>query len=244
VESVLDKLWRKAGPREVTTLRFKIGDAFPAADPVARFITVIAMMSNDWLRLIADMMELDDADPDAPAKRVMSFRQQAALHHEAADFITDAERRFPGVKAFIEGLEQEAQDECAQVTGGIDPRSPHYLGDWLADHRNVTFHYPEMHPDKAAHGKEEILQALRDAATLEGTITARDSFGTVRFGFADDVAVQWLPDVETQVHLIEQLRESVLALARFAQRAAGAYLRSRPEGTSTIETDDGPASAA
>jgi len=163
----------------------------------------------------------------------MSFRQQAALHHEAADFITDAERRFPDVKAFIEGLEQEAQDECAQVTGGIDPKSPHYLGDWLADHRNVTFHYPEMHTDKAAHGKEEILQALRDAATLEGTITARDSFGTVRFGFADDVAVQWLLDVETQVHLIEQLRESVLALARFAQRSAGAYLRSRPEGDRT-----------
>src|SRR4051812_13752055 len=130
----------------------------------------------------------------------MSFRQQAALHHEAADFITDAERRFPDVRAFIEGLEQEAQDECAQVTGGIDPKSPHYLGDWLADHRNVTFQYPEMHTDKAAHGKEEILQALRDAAPLEGTITARDSFGPVRFGFPDNVAGRGVPGLETAGH--------------------------------------------
>jgi hypothetical protein len=32
----------------VTTVRFKIGAAFPAEDPVARFVTALAMMSNDW----------------------------------------------------------------------------------------------------------------------------------------------------------------------------------------------------
>lgn len=185
----------------MTTLRFKIGEAFPAGDPVARFITIVALMSNDWLRLIEDMMALEDANPDAVGRRIMSFRQQAALHDEAARFIADARRRFPAVDEFIKHLDADAQAECERVTGGVDPKSGHYLGDWLADHRNVTFHYPEMHPDKAAHGKEEIMQALQEAASLEGTITFEEHFGSTRFGFADEVAVQWLPDGQTQAHL-------------------------------------------
>jgi hypothetical protein len=42
---------------------FKIGDTFPADDPVARFVTVLAMISNDWQRLAQRMIELDDARP-------------------------------------------------------------------------------------------------------------------------------------------------------------------------------------
>jgi hypothetical protein len=225
----------------MTTIRFtRIGDVFRAEDPVARFVTVVAMMSNDWVRLMEDMLALDDDAPDATARRIMSFRQQAALHDEAARFIADARRRFSQIDAFIQTLEQDARDECDQITGGIDPKSPHYHGDWLTDHRNVTFHYPETHPDKAAHGKEEISEALKAAAELEGTVTFGQGLGSVRFGFADEIAVQWLPDVENEVHLIETLRESVMALARFAQRAVGAYLESRPDGTYTVEADSGP----
>jgi hypothetical protein len=216
------------------TIRFNIGEAFPASDPVARFITVVGMVSNDWLRLVNEMVAIDDEDPDGAGRRVMSFRQQAALHHEAAEFIMSARRRFPEIEAFITGLADEAQRECAQVTGGVDPRSPDYLGDWLGDHRNVTFHYPELHPEKAAHGQEEISEALSKAADLEGTITMDEKFGTVRFEFADQVVVQWLP-TPTEKEQVAALRESVMALGRFAQRAAQAYLESRPEGTITRE---------
>jgi hypothetical protein len=221
-----------------TTLRFKIGDAFPADDPVARFITVLAMMSNDWLRTTQYLLEIEDGSDDEGGRRLMFFRQQASLHHEAASFVVDARRRFPEIAAFIDGLPEIARDECAQIVGGIDPKSPHYHGDWLADHRNVTFHYPELHPDKAAHGAEEIHEALAEAADIESTITAGDYFGSVRFGFADDVVVQWLPDVDTDAReVLSQLRDAVLALARFVQRAARAYLESRPDGTFTVEPD-------
>ncbi len=57
----------------------------------------------------------------------------------------------------------------------------------------------------------------------------------MRFNFADEVAVQWLPDVEAQVHLIERLRDAVMALARFVQRAAHTYLASRPAGTVVLD---------
>jgi hypothetical protein len=221
------------------TLRFKIGDAFPAGDPVARFITVLAMMSNDWMRSARYLLEIQDGSHDEGGRRLMLFRQQASLHHEAASFIVDARHRFPAIDAFLDGLPEIARVELAQIAGGVDPKSPHYHGDWLANHRNVTFHYPEMHPDKAAHGAEEVYVALTTAAGIESTITVGDDFGSVRFGFADDVVVQWLPDVETEARdILSELREAVLALARFVQRASRAYLEGRPQGTFTVEGDD------
>jgi hypothetical protein len=44
-----------------TTLRFKIRDAFPA---VARFITVLALMSNDWTRSAQYWLEIEDGSED------------------------------------------------------------------------------------------------------------------------------------------------------------------------------------
>ena len=163
------------------TIRFRIGDAFPAGDPVARFITVLAMMSNDWLRSNAEMQALDDDTSDAAGHRLMPFRQQASPHHDAATFVANARRRFPEVDGFIQSLPQEAQDECARVVGGIDPGSTHYHGDWLADHRHVTFHYANMHPEAAAHGEEELADALGRACRHRGSISMETSSGA----FAD-----------------------------------------------------------
>jgi hypothetical protein len=192
------------------------------------------MMSNDWLRLIDDMLALEKStDSDKGGRRISLFRQQASLHHEAATFIRDARRRFPVVDKFIRGLSAKARDECDQVVGGIAPASPYYHGEWLADHRNVTFHYPEMHPERAKHGKEEITEALQSAADLESSIEDEGRFDSVRFHFADEVGVQWIPEGPDQKATLENLRESVMALSRFAQRAAQAYMESRPEGTFT-----------
>jgi hypothetical protein len=169
----------------MATIRFeKIGEAFPASDPVARFVTVLAMVSNDANRSMDELLDVEDGPPDSGARRMMLFRQQASFFFEAATFIGEASSRFNEVRDFIAGLPQEARDECAQVVGGIDPSSTHYVGDWLRDHRNVTFHYSEMHPEKAAHGKEEITQALEDAAELPGTVNVSDELGGVRFWFA------------------------------------------------------------
>jgi hypothetical protein len=99
----------------VAKITFKIGDAFPASEPVSRFISVLAMMSNDWLRSIEDMFALETATtPDAGARRISLFRQQAALHHEAATFIRDSMRRFPEIEQFVQGLSADAKEECDQ----------------------------------------------------------------------------------------------------------------------------------
>ena len=158
---------------------------------------------------------------------------EAAFFFEAAKFITKANRHAPEVREFIAGLPQEARDECAQVVGGIDPKSAHYIGDWLGEHRNVTFHYSEVHPDKAAHGDEEITLALTEAAELPGTVHFDEEMGSVRFWFADEVVAQWLPPDEKKPPTIIALREALMALVRFTQRAFAAYQAARPAGTFT-----------
>jgi hypothetical protein len=164
----------------------------------------------------------------------MSFRHQASLHHEAAEFIRDTRKRFPKVEQFLTELPQEAQDDARRILDGVDPKSAGYHGGWLDANRDVTFHYPEMHPKKAAHGKEEVFNALTAAAALEGTISMEEHFGSVRFEFADTVAVQWVPEEDTS-EIVDRLREAATALARFVQVAATEYLMSRPKGTYTVE---------
>jgi hypothetical protein len=218
------------------TLTFEIGAAFPAEDPVARFITVLAMMSNDWLRETKLTGDLEDYYEDAEGLRLMSFRQQASMYHEAAKFIASARRQFVAIRRFIASLDADAQEALEQVVGGLNARSAHYLGKWIKDHRNVTFHYPELNADAAAHDNEQVAKALRKARKIAGTISSDDTFGSVRFGFADEVVVQWLPDVDNDAKdRITELRMAVEALGRFVQQAAQAYLESRPEGTFTVE---------
>ena len=218
----------------MTVIRFKIGDGFPARDPVARFITGLAMISNDLLRALEDMLSLEGDTPEEIGRRVSLFRRQAAAVQEAVTFIDDARRMFPEVSSFINGLDGKARSGCEHVIGAVDFGSPHYLGKWLEDHRNVTHHYPKMHPAAAQHDEEEMANALAEAADIESTIDSGKKFGDARFRFADEVGVQLLPPLDDPSWM-EKLRDTSMALADFAQRAAQAYLESRPDGTFTVE---------
>jgi hypothetical protein len=70
----------------------KIGDGFPARDPVARFITGLAMISKDMLRALEDMPRLERDTPEEIGRRVSMFRRQAAAVQQAVTFINDARR--------------------------------------------------------------------------------------------------------------------------------------------------------
>ena len=152
---------------------------------------------------------------ESVARRISLFQQQAALHHEAVDRLQDAPRHFHEIRQFMDSLDAEARAEYAILLGGIDPASRHYLGDWLAKHRNVTFHYPELQRDEAAAGQEELHDALTRAAPNEGTITYTDGSAiTIRFRFADEVTVQWLPP-DAESARLTRLSEAGMALTRY-----------------------------
>jgi hypothetical protein len=203
-----------------TGLKFTIGKTFPANNTVAKFLTVLAMMSNDLARLITLMIQEDLDEGD----RIFYFRLLASAFFEASKFLRESAVRWPELGEFVAALEDEASSEFERLAGASDARSESYLGEWIESHRNVTFHYSEMHPRRAAAGREEIGRALRDAADIESEITVGEDLISVRFTFADEVAVQWLPDGDMAAIELETLRERHIDLVRFAQRAFHSYL--------------------
>jgi hypothetical protein len=202
---------------------FRIGDVFSADDPVARFVTVLAMVNNEWHRAMY-LMDLTADDPDGRGIRLLLVRQQAASYLEAVEWITDSRKRFPAIKDCIDALDADAHGHYERLMAGCDPQSRHYT-DWLTGLRNVTAHFPKLHPDAFVHGDEEIANALRDAADQTGTVSvACPTEAAVRFDFADEVAVQLLPNIVDNPDEIKKLAEARIALMRFAVAAIGAYL--------------------
>lgn len=97
-------LFAYRAPRMTTPparMTFRIGTTFPSGDPVARFLTVVAMMSNDLLRLVSWMLELDAPDrAEEEGDRIFNFRLQASAFYEASTFVKDSIRRWPKVRTF------------------------------------------------------------------------------------------------------------------------------------------------
>lgn len=124
---------------------------------------------------------------------------------------------------------------------GVDPQSPHYL-DWLQGHRDVTAHFPELHPLAYQHGDEEIANALTKAAeamkkkNLLGTITVGESPAQVRFGFADEVALHLLPDIVENPDEVKKLSGARIALGEFICAAVAAYMKSLDAGVVQIDS--------
>jgi hypothetical protein len=208
---------------------FSIADAFPANDPVARFVTVLAMVINDWHRTMEMMVTASAEDPEGKQAetrgiRLMLARQEAAACFEATKFIDNARKRFTEIEAFVQSLGPEAQEYIDAVEAAADRRSPERLG-WLEDHRNVTSHYPELSREKHAAGNEEIANALMKTASIDlhGTVTIGETDHSLRFHYADEVAVQLLPDVTKNPELIKKLADARMAIGRFAGLAFAAY---------------------
>jgi hypothetical protein len=198
---------------------FRIGEAFPADDPVARFVTVLAMMSNDVFRSIEPLVTIADGHRDAAGARVALVRYQAAIVYEAEKFLTESRDRFPEIDEFVKAV----PDGEALYGAIVHPENA-----WLKGHRNVTFHYPELSRDKANAGNEEVATAL--VATAR-SVSRIDFFSEhdVRFSFADEVAVQSIRDLGEE--RVRALRRAVLAIPDFAVAAVNAYAATRPPGT-------------
>jgi hypothetical protein len=205
--------------------QIKVGEWFPADDPVALFVTTVAMISNDLLRLVDWMLRSDWTDEESAGDRLFSFRVQAAAFHEASKYLRETPPRWPEIEAFVRGLGREAAAELARVQAAGDPRATEYLGRWLTDHRNLTFHYAEMHPDRVRRGLHAVAKALAETAPIDTALGSGSRIGEVRYTFADSVAIQWLPGEPEPK--IEALRERIMDVAWFAQRAVTSYVSPR-----------------
>jgi hypothetical protein len=201
-------------------VRFKIGDAFPAEKPLARWAAVVAMALNDVLYVNSRII-----DPDAPPEQHMFYLRLAASQSwEFAEFVRDTRRWWPEVDEFLASLPASVQADLETLLAPLQQSHPAHAR--LQRLRNMIFHYPQVHPHQAQRGVEPLEHAMREAAELEGQIVAGKRLGATRALFADEIAVNLMgTSHDVLVELLQILRPVVQALLRFCEAALNAYLR-------------------
>ena len=211
-------------------LRFKVGQAFPASEPVSRFSAVLCMALND-LVLASD----HGVREGLPNWEYFYFLRLTAAHFfEAEKFIRESSARYPEIDAFICGLGDEANENWCKVRDVAADQSVKRL-------RDVFFHYPEM-LDRTKSQYDQFTRALAGLSEQDGRIIQGKALKDLRCEFADDVAArltrgdQQLPgegarDVVVD-DLVASLRDGVIALQDFSFTCVQAYLKALPKWSS------------
>jgi hypothetical protein len=208
---------------------FRIGDAFSADDPIARWATVLSIAANDTIYLNIRLIEGDLAEEQS----IYYFRLVAAHFFEAAIWLKSTRKILPEVDELITSLDDAATERYERIVSFASQR--HRFFNNLKRSRSTLFHYPVIHPGREQAGEEELANAMGAAAKLPGWIEAGDDYATFRAGFADQIAVQFLSedDQETK-ELMMELRGPVFDLVLFSEAVLLKYLTSLPSEVTTI----------
>jgi transcriptional regulator with XRE-family HTH domain len=208
---------------------FKIGNAFPADSTVARWVTALAMGANYSVYLNVRLVE-GDLPPEA---NLYYFRLIAGHFLEAAKWLRATRKRLSEVDEFIAGLTAEDQERYENIAAFASQKHP--LHKRLKESRSTHFHFPEINVNKEAAGLEELANAMREAASLEGWIEDGKDYASFRAAFADEVAVQFLAtnDKET-AEILSALHGPVFELVEFTTAVLLAYLKTLPKKATII----------
>lgn len=217
-----------------TELVFRIGDVFPSSDPVARYVTGVAMISNDWGRLFQLQDELGERHP---GPRLLLYRFQLALHFEAVKFIQRSQHEYPDeIGRFLASLPAEAQE----IHGTLVDEG-HLGRARVEDTRNTSFHYPRILRARFDRGEEEMARLLEAAKDLEGEVEASAEPRFLKYSYADEVALQMLPmtdDAELDQEAIAAFRDRAMAVRRFAELVVNSYVDGQPNDDLGVVSDD------
>lgn len=217
-------------------MRFRIGEVFAADDPIARWTTVLSIAANDVTYVNVRMIEGDLE----PALDLYYFRLAAAHFIEACDWLEKTPKHWPQLREFIATLPDDARAKLDRLQAFSSQRHP--LNATLSRSRDTLFHYPDIQPEKERAGREEMANALAEAADITSTIEGGDDYASFRACYADEVAVQLVaPEQEELEHLLEELRGPMFELVEFAEAVLLAFLTSDPAHREKVEifgTDD------
>jgi hypothetical protein len=154
----------EADEQELRELRFKVGDALPADDPLARFILVVSMGLND-----NSLSNTRFVNTKEPYELLYFFRLASGHLHELANRLRRAHEEWPEVQQFVAGLQEDYRDDFESIVRLADPNDD--VGQKLERLRNEFFRYPDLRRKTAERGKLPLMEALTDAADTEGTIS-------------------------------------------------------------------------
>jgi len=211
---------------EITGYRFeRIGDVFPADDPLARYLVVVSMALNDvtW----ATKRLLEGLEGDAPPyENVYALRLAGSHMWEMLKFLSGSEKNSPEVAAFLDGLPEDAREYYRSALARLeaDPKDgarPFKAS--LARLRDQFSHYTDL-------DRKELMCALEAVGDDEGLLHVGERFGDFRALYADEVAGQLayrseddqLVDLEA---FVTKIRNATNDLMRFGQLALREYLR-------------------
>lgn len=219
---------------ELMELTFRIGDVFPATDPVARFLTGVAMIANDWGRLFRLQEAVGGREIGT---RLLLYRLQLSFHSEAVKFMRDTRRQYPDeINRFVEHLPAEAVALHEEL---VSEQSVRLLRAETV--RDQSFHYPRVHRVRFDRGHEEMAKLLGAAEDLDASVEASPNEPDfLEYGFADEVIVQLLPsdeDDKTDPEAVAAFRDRALAFRRFAELAISEYVDGRPSDDLTLSDD-------
>lgn len=214
---------------------FRMGDAFPAHDPISRWIVNMSIAYND-LRVAGKYL----GRAEQPVSERIYFLRILVSHlREILKLIVLDPRERCDVREFVARLPQQAQDargavERAESTAAYVLRPGISLYEEVKRIRDDTFHYARDSPSD-----QRLRAALESVADMEG-LYLRDH-EQARADYADLVIVNRMhpsdatdaPEAVTAD--MRELHEAMLSLSgeilTFIRSARAAYLCGRPAGT-------------
>jgi hypothetical protein len=201
-------------------LRFRIGDAFPADDPIARWATVVSMAINDTVYVNVRMIE-GDLPPELD---LYYFRLVAGHFIEVCTWLAETPAQWPEVQTFLGDLPDDAREKLIELQSYASQTHP--LHQTLTRSRNTLFHYPTLHPARDEAGVEELANAMRDASNLESSIEGGREWASFRARFADEIAVQFVGASESETReLLDGLQAPMFSLVEFGEAVLLQYLQ-------------------
>jgi hypothetical protein len=209
-------------------IRFRDGGFIPADEPLARWITIVAMALNDAVLVNGWLIPRLQGD-DAPAHENVYLGRLAASHlYEVAKFLHQSERRFQEVRDFLAELDEESCTVYERVKAA-GPAGSDAFASQLEHARHVFFHYAELVPQAPDH--EKLRLAMVEHAETTGEIYDPGTLADFRARFADDIAVELsFPDESVNLReFIGELSSRVSDFLDFARAAILAYAEGRPE---------------
>jgi hypothetical protein len=106
----------EADEQELRELRFKVGDALPADDPLARFILVVSIGLND-----NGLSNTRFVNTKEPYELLYFFRLASGHLHELANRLRRAHEEWPEVQEFVASLQENYRDDFESIVRLANP---------------------------------------------------------------------------------------------------------------------------
>lgn len=211
---------------------FRIGDVFPATDPVAKFVTGLAMINNDSVRLF-NLLEMANQTNDRGLE-TLTYRLLIGFHHEAIAYIVLSRSRYHAeIEDFLARLPDEAR---AMLDDLVDGESIAATG--AVATRNTVMHYPAPSREAFVAGSEEMAIAVDRVSDLSGDVDLPADPEMTVHAFADAVAASLVPSSETgelDTDAVSLMSTRLMLVWNFVNAVLEQYLDGQPS-----EDLDGP----